>query len=99
MLVLFMATFGDYKNFAPTFSVAVFVVILSSVTLLLALFTAFGRKSFWARIPQVGDSEVKASSLWIHLGRFVTKKSILSVVIIFLFFLLSVSYVFYISDI
>ncbi len=97
MLILFMATFGDYKNFAPTFSVAVFVVILSSVTLLPALFTAFGRKSFWPRIPQVGDSEVKASSLWSNVGRFVTKKPILSVVIIFLFLLLSASNIFNIS--
>lgn len=97
MLVLFMATFGDYKNFAPTFSVAVFVVILSSVTLLPALFTAFGRKSFWPRIPQVGDSEVKASSLWGKVGHFVTKKPILSVVIIFLFLLLSASNIFNIS--
>ena len=94
MLVLFMATFGDYKNFAPTFSVAVFVVILSSVTLLPALFTAFGRRSFWPRIPRIGDNEVKASSLWSKVGHFVVRKPVLSVVVIFLFLLVSASNIF-----
>lgn len=91
MLVLFTANFGDYKNFAPIFSVAVLVVMVSSLTLLPALFTAFGRRSFWPKIPQVGDEEVKASSLWSKVGRFVSNKPILSVIVILVFLLLSAS--------
>src|SRR5699024_11764740 len=41
MLVLFFATFGDYKNFAPIFSIAVVVVMIDSVTLIPTLFTLF----------------------------------------------------------
>lgn len=64
MLVLFFTDFGDYKNFAPIFSVAVFVVLFSALTLLPALFTIFGRRSFWPKIPRVGTDAAQASSLW-----------------------------------
>src|SRR5690625_631699 len=81
MLVLFGAHFGDYKNFAPIFSIAVLVVMVASLTLLPALFTTFGRKAFWPKIPRVGDDEVKASSLWSKVGKFVTTKPIVSVIV------------------
>lgn len=98
MLVLFTAAdFGDYKNFAPVFSVAVFVVMLLSLTLLPALFTLFGRRAFWPRIPRVGDQKVKASTLWSEIGRFVTTRPILSVVIVLVFLLISASNVFTIT--
>lgn len=89
MLVLFAATFGDYKNFAPIFSIAVLVVMFSSVTLIPALFTLLGRRAFWPKIPKVGDEEVRASSLWSKVGKFVSKKPILSVVVILVFLVIS----------
>lgn len=97
MLVLFFADFGDYKNFAPIFSIAVFVVLFSALTLLPALFTIFGRRSFWPKIPHVGDETVKASSLWGKVGKFVTTKPRLSVIVIFIFLLISASNIFTMS--
>ncbi|SHF70732.1 MMPL family transporter [Ornithinibacillus halophilus] len=91
MLILFVATLGDYKNFAPTFGVTLVVIIVASVTLIPALFAMFGRKSFWPIIPRVGDHKVKESSFWSKVGRFVTKKPILSVVLVGLFIVLSSS--------
>ncbi len=97
MLVLFTATFGDYKNFAPIFSIAVLVVMLSSVTLIPSLFTLFGRKAFWPKIPTVGDQEIRASSFWSKVGRFVSKKPIISVGLILAFLILSSSHLFSIT--
>lgn len=97
MLVLFAANFGDYKNFAPIFSIAVLVVMLSSVTLIPTLFTIFGRRAFWPKIPRVGDEGMRASSLWSKVGRFVSRKPILSVVIILAFLIVSSSNIFNIT--
>ncbi|WP_077324197.1 MMPL family transporter [Virgibacillus siamensis] len=94
MLVLFFAEFGDYRNFAPIFSTTIVVVLLASLTLVPALFTLFGRKSFWPKVPRVGDETVQKSSLWSKVGRFVTGKPVLSVVIIGAFLLLSASNLF-----
>src|SRR5690606_1974161 len=49
MLVLFFAELGDYRNFAPTFATTMAVIMIASVTLVPALFTLFGRKSFWPK--------------------------------------------------
>lgn len=89
MLVLFFAEFGDYNNFAPTFSTTMVVIMLASVTLVPALFTLFGRKSFWPKVPKVGDSKVKNNSIWSKIGRFVVKKPGLAVTIIGVFLLIS----------
>src|SRR5690625_4932919 len=94
MLILLFAKFEDYNNFAPTFGTAVFIVMLSSVTLIPALFTVFGRSSFWPKIPRVGDKQVKSSSFWSKVGRFVTTKPIVSVAIVGIFLLLSASNIF-----
>ncbi|ASV68399.1 MMPL family transporter [Cytobacillus sp. FSL W7-1323] len=80
MLVLFFAEFGDYRNFAPTFATAMAIIMISSITLIPALFALFGRKAFWPKVPQVGDHSVKGSSFWSKVGQFVVKKPIVSVV-------------------
>lgn len=94
MLILLFAKFEDYRNFAPTFGTAVFIVMLSSVTLIPALFTLFGRSSFWPKIPRVGDEQIKTHSLWSKIARFVTTKPIVSVAVIGTFLLLSASNIF-----
>lgn len=94
MLLLLFAIFGDYKNFAPLFGTAVFIVLLAGITLVPALFTIFGRNSFWPKIPRVGDVGIKASSFWSKIGRMVTRKPIASVVIVGIFLLLSASNMF-----
>ncbi|TCT19345.1 RND superfamily putative drug exporter [Melghiribacillus thermohalophilus] len=89
MLVLFFAKSGDYQNFAPTFATIMAVVMLASITFTPALFTLFGRKSFWPRIPRVGDEAAKKNSFWSRVGRFVVKKPGLSVTAIILLLLVS----------
>ena len=97
MLILILAKFGDYQNFAPIFGTAVFIVMLSAVTLIPALFTIFGRSAFWPRIPRVGEEHIKTSSFWSRVGRFVTTKPIVSVAVIGLFMILSASNIFNIN--
>lgn len=91
MLILFFAQFGDYRNFAPTFSVAVIIVMFSALTLVPALFTAFGRKAFWPKIPKVGEELVQTNSLWSKVGRFVTRKPLASVLTVGVFLVISAS--------
>lgn len=74
MLVLFFASFGDYRNFAPIFGTTMLVIMFASVTLIPALFTLFGRKSFWPRVPKYGEKEVKTNSLWSKIASFVVNK-------------------------
>jgi putative drug exporter of the RND superfamily len=89
MLVLFFAEFGDYRNFAPIFATAMFVIMLASITLVPALFTLFGRKSFWPKVPRVGEDTVKTNSIWSKIGRFVVKKPVISITVIGLIMLAS----------
>ena len=89
MLVLFFAEFGDYRNFAPVFAAAMLIIMFASITLVPALFTLFGRKSFWPKIPRVGEETVKSSSVWSKVGRFVVKKPVVSASIIGLILLAS----------
>src|SRR5699024_4213696 len=37
-------------------------------------FTIFGRRSFWPKIPRVGEQEQKTSSFWYRVGHFVASK-------------------------
>lgn len=94
MLILFFAQFGDYRNFAPIFSVAVFIVLIGALTLVPALFTLFGRNSFWPKIPRVGDEHVKESSIWSKVGRLVANKPIASMILVGIFLILSASNIF-----
>ncbi|PLT29689.1 MMPL family transporter [Peribacillus deserti] len=82
MLVLFFAKSGDYRNFAPVFATAMLIIMLASITLVPALFALFGRKSFWPRIPRVGDKTAAAKSVWGRIGHFVVRKPVLSIVVI-----------------
>ncbi len=91
MLVLFFAQFGDYNNFAAPFATTMGIIMLASITLVPALFTLFGRKSFWPKVPKVGDPKVKSNSIWSKIGRFVTRKPGIAVAIISLFLVVSAS--------
>ncbi|MEH7093501.1 MMPL family transporter [Neobacillus vireti] len=94
MLVLFFAKSGDYHNFAPTFATTMLIIMLASITLVPALFTLFGRKSFWPKVPKVGDSPINQHSLWSKAGRFVANKPGLSVAAIGILLLLAASNMF-----
>ncbi|MFF5997029.1 MMPL family transporter [Lysinibacillus sp. KU-BSD001] len=87
MLVLFFADFRDYQNFAPIFGTAMFIIMFASVTLVPALFTLFGRKAFWPKVPKYGEHREVKHGLWGPVAKFVVNKPGLSggIVAIFMF--------------
>lgn len=94
MLVLLFADFRDYQNFAPIFGTAMFFIMLASVTLVPALFTLFGRKAFWPKVPKYGvETEVK-HGVWGPISRFVVNKPGLSGGLVGIFLIISALNVF-----
>lgn len=89
MLVLFFAAIRDYQNFAPLFATVMAVIMLASITLVPALFTLFGRRSFWPRVPKLGEETEKENGLWSRVARFVTTKPALSGGIVLVFLIVS----------
>lgn len=78
MLVLFFASFRDYQNFAPIFGMTMFIIMIASVTLIPALFTLFGRKAFWPKVPKFGQSKDVKHTFWAPVAKFVVNKPGLS---------------------
>ena len=74
MLILFFADFRDYQNFAPVFGLAIFIIMLASITLVPALFTLFGRKAFWPKVPKYGEEKEVKHGIWGPLAKFVVSK-------------------------
>ena len=74
MLILFFADFRDYQNFAPIFGMAIFVIMLGSITLVPALFTLFGRKAFWPKVPKYGDKKELKHGIWGPIAKFVVNR-------------------------
>jgi len=74
MLVLFFANFRDYQNFAPIFGMTMLIIMLASITLLPALFTLFGRKAFWPKVPKFGVTKEDNHSFWGPVAKFVVNK-------------------------
>ncbi|OCS91051.1 MMPL family transporter [Caryophanon latum] len=74
MLILFFADFRDYQNFAPMFGMALFVIMLGSITLVPALFTLFGRKAFWPKVPKYGAHEQVKHGIWGPVAKFVVNR-------------------------
>lgn len=74
MLVLFFANFRDYQNFAPIFGLAMFFIMLASITLVPALFTLFGRKAFWPKVPKYGVEKEVKHGIWGPVSKFVVNK-------------------------
>lgn len=89
MLVLFFAHFADYKNFAPVFGTTMAIIMLASITLVPALFTLFGRKSFWPKVPKVGDTSINENSLWSRTAHFVSRKPVIAGGIVGVFLIIS----------
>lgn len=64
MIVLFIADFRDYQNFAPVFGTAMLIIMFASITLVPALFALFGRKAFWPLKPKFGDNKHNEHKIW-----------------------------------
>jgi len=78
MLILFFTEFRDYQNFAPVFGMAIFVIMLASITLVPALFTLFGRKAFWPKVPKFGEDQEVKHRVWGAIAKFVVNKPVIS---------------------
>ena len=89
MLILFFADFRDYQNFAPIFGLAMFIIMLASVTLVPALFTLFGRKAFWPKVPKYGDQKEVKHGIWGPVAKFVVNKPGLSGGLVAIFMLIT----------
>lgn len=92
MLVLFVAKFETYHNFAPIFSIALVIILLGGLTLLPALFVLLGRKAFWPSIPKVGDEGTRSNHFWEKFAHIVMKRPVVSgTVVMILLVLLSLN--------
>nr|WP_309101712.1 MMPL family transporter [Fredinandcohnia onubensis] len=89
MLILFFANFRDYQNFAPIFGLAMFFIMLASITLVPALFTLFGRKAFWPTVPKYGEEKEIKHGIWGPIAKFVVNKPGLSGGIVGVFLLIT----------
>lgn len=89
MLILFFADFRDYQNFAPIFGLAMFIIILASITLVPALFTLFGRKAFWPKVPKYGEQKEVKHGIWGAVAKFVVNKPGLSGGLVAIFMLIT----------
>lgn len=94
MLILFFADFRDYQNFAPIFGLAMFIIMLASVTLVPALFTLFGRKAFWPKVPKYGEQKEVKHGIWGAVAKFVVNKPGLSGGLVAVFMLITALNVF-----
>jgi len=94
MLVLFFADFRDYQNFAPVFGLAMFIIMIASVTLVPALFALFGRKAFWPKVPKFGQSTEVKHGIWGPIAKFVTTKPGLAGGAVALFLIITAANVF-----
>lgn len=94
MLVLFFADFRDYQNFAPVFGIAMFIIIIASITLVPALFSLFGRKAFWPKVPKFGEAKEVKHGIWGPIAKFVVNKPGLVGGLVALFMLISALNVF-----
>lgn len=89
MLILFFADFRDYQNFAPIFGMAMFFIMLASITLVPALFTLFGRKAFWPKVPKYGQEKAVKHGVWGPIAKLVVNKPGLSGGIVAIFMVIT----------
>ncbi|MGE7826854.1 MMPL family transporter [Paenibacillus sp. NPDC093718] len=94
MLILFFTDFRDYQNFAPVFGLAMFIIMLASVTLVPALFTLFGRKAFWPKVPHFGQNNEIKHGFWGPVAKFVVNKPLLTGGIVAVFMIMTALNVF-----
>lgn len=75
---------------------AMVIIMAASITLLPALFTLFGRKAFWPKVPVYGQSRppAKKQGAWAAIAKFVVNKPVLSGGIVGVFLIVSALNVF-----
>lgn len=59
LFILLLAQYGSIQRFAVPFSLAIFIMMIASLTLVPALLAIFGRASFFPYIPRTEEMEKK----------------------------------------
>ncbi|MBC1419073.1 MMPL family transporter [Listeria fleischmannii] len=77
LLMLLAAQYGSFHNFAIPFSLAILIMLISSLTLVPALLGLFGRISFWPFIPHPTKKHKKENQFWNRVGKLATKHPIM----------------------
>ncbi|MEY4225965.1 MAG: hypothetical protein RL190_722 [Actinomycetota bacterium] len=82
MLVLLFADLSSTRNQGPVLAIGVAVTMLAGLTLLPALLTIVGRRSFWPVIPRFGSEDRSRRSVYHRVGEVVTGRPVATVVIV-----------------
>ena len=82
MLVLLFADLSSTRNQGPVLAIGVAITMLAGLTLLPALLTIVGRRSFWPVIPRFGSEDRSRRSVYHRVGEVVTGRPIATVVIV-----------------
>ncbi len=82
MLVLLFADLSSTRNQGPVLAIGVAITMLAGLTLLPALLTIVGRRSFWPVVPRFGSEDRSRRSLYHRVGEVVTGRPIATVAIV-----------------
>lgn len=82
VLVLLFADLASTRNSGPVFAIGIAITMLAGLTLLPALLTIIGRRSFWPAVPKFGSEDRSTRSVYRRIGEVVTGKPIATIVIV-----------------
>ena len=73
MFALTFASFGSFRSLGPMLAMAIFIVLLSGLFVMPAVFALFGKWIFWPR-PLIQKSSANTNGVWHKVGRSVSRK-------------------------
>ena len=74
MLALLLATFGSFQTMGPVLALAIFLMLLSGLSLIPAMAVLLGRAAFWPGRMHVTGTE--HSRIWSRVADFVTRRPV-----------------------
>ena len=74
MLALLLATFGSFQAMGPVLAMAIFLMLVSGLTLVPALTVLLGQAAFWPGRMQVSGTE--HSRIWSRVANLVTRRPV-----------------------
>ena len=79
MLALLLASFGSFQAMGPVLAMAIFLMLMSGLTLVPALTVLLGRAAFWPGRMHVSGTE--HSRIWSRVANLVTRRPVFTFVI------------------
>ncbi len=80
MLVLLVADLSSTRNQGPVLAIGIAITMLAGLTLLPALLTIVGRRSFWPATPRFGAEDRSTRSIYHRVGERVTGRPVATIV-------------------